>query len=476
MDDITIKTRKKMDLIIHVILFLVMSLVYYVVMFLRSSDYTVSKAGLIAISWIGILIYLILMIVNYRKEKKIITPYSIFMTFLFLFNFGQCILWAFNIFLSDSIVESKLYLFPKPSYEDVFFTQVMVLMAFTAFDLGFNLIRPKNTSKNNDVEFTDNRTRRFFIFLSMVIIPITFYKLFLDYNVASVYGYKAMYYGENAGTVPEIIAVLSFLFFPSLIGLMLSSKGKYNKYVYLIYAIYIIVNLSIGERGTWIYGLFILVFVSRSINKRKINVKKTIAASITGYIGLYFVSAIRALRNSGISLATIASVLDFKNNPVVEFINEMGGTMGTTLVLNSYGWNIYPYGNTFFTSLLTMFSTRLINMFGVSFVPLSTWFSQEYLGIRYGAGFSIIAESLLNFGPIFLPFVMISLGVIISKLINKDSSSYYGVFKNSIILFSIISIVRNTMYYTLKQLFWGALIPIFIYKLFINKKTDKKGI
>ena len=58
----------------------------------------------------------------------------------------------------------------------------------------------------------------------------------------------------------------------------------------------------------------------------------------------------------------------------------------------------------------------------IEYIGLSTWFSQIYLDINYGAGFTIIGEALLNYGPYVAPFILIILGYIITSTIyiNKN--------------------------------------------------------
>ena len=42
------------------------------------------------------------------------------------------------------------------------------------------------------------------------------------------------------------------------------------------------------------------------------------------------------------------------------------------------------------------------NVFNINYVNLSSWFSADYLGLNgWGIGFSIIAESVINFGYYF---------------------------------------------------------------------------
>ena len=77
----------------------------------------------------------------------------------------------------------------------------------------------------------------------------------------------------------------------------------------------------------------------------------------------------------------------------------MGGSMAPVIVLQKYGWDIWPYYNSYMLSILTMLTTKIATILDIPFGFIGSWFSQEYLKISYGAGFSIIAEAVMNYGP-----------------------------------------------------------------------------
>ena len=72
-----------------------------------------------------------------------------------------------------------------------------------------------------------------------------------------------------------------------------------------------------------------------------------------------------------------------------------------------------------------MVTNRIFDILNIPFAVLNDFFPQIYLGIKWGAGFSIISEALLNFGPIFAPLFMMFLGYIISSLLYIENEISY---------------------------------------------------
>jgi hypothetical protein len=238
-------------------------------------------------------------------------------------------------------------------------------------------------------------------------------------------------------------------------------------FVYGVFFVYLIINLLSGDRGSWLGPLIILVFMSHYLYKR-IQWKKTILYLVSGTFFLYFVEAITEVRNDGINLSNVVSSLQWENNPIVSSVFEMGNSMMPTLILIQDGWEVFPYPNTYFYAIIGMVSTRVISLLGLPFYgTVGDWFSQEYLGISYGAGFSIVAESLINFGPLFAPISMVVLGYIVSSLIYLDSEIKYQYYPLKVFvavtsLSFLIPLTRGQMLSVTKSWFYGVLIIVIL--------------
>ncbi|MFE4425939.1 O-antigen polysaccharide polymerase Wzy [Peribacillus butanolivorans] len=427
------------------------------------------------LSLLGIVLGIFVFISWHQLTNKFFSLYTIFMLFLFLFNYGHSLMWAFGIHQDDEIGQSTLFTLGMPKSADIVKTQMIVLIGILAFHCGAIFCnkpksKQKRTLSNTNVLFDDRSLNSIYdvcLMLSFFVIPITFYNSFYNLSVALRFGYSSLYYGDyaNSGITPFVL--ISMMFFPCLVGLLLGSK--YNKnvkfIVYFTFAVYVLLGIITGDRGEWIYKLLILVWMSHTFNK-KLTFKSIIKYVLLGIGFLYLVSAVVSLRNTGITFDGFIESLSSDNNLLVSTVFEMGLSMRPTMVLVRDGWDIFPYGNTYIFSMLGMVSERLISILDIPYVTLSSWFSQTYLGISYGAGFSIIAEALLNFGPYVAPLFLFLLGYIITSAIYVDTVNFRE--KPLRVFFAIttasvcISIVRNTMQGTLKSWFYTTLIIYFL--------------
>jgi len=424
------------------------------------------------LSWLGILLGLYVLFSWYKLTESIFSLYTIFMLFFFLFNYGQPLMWALGIHQADEIGQSKLYTLGRATTGSIIYTQILTLISIIMFHLGavFCYKPKKHTEKseNNlsfsiDAQQTSKIIFNICLILSFIVIPITFYNSIDDLIYARNHGYQALYYDENRSSF-AMFRLLQYMFFPCLVGLLVGSKYKRNvRYlVYTIFLVYLVINLLAGERGNWVYYLVILIFMSHNFFKR-IKWKRAITYTFIGILFLYIIDAIVALRNTGITTENVLKSLSLENSPIISTVFEMGSSMQPSLVLIQYGWDIWPYSNSYINSILGVVSSEIFTILDIPFNTLSSWFSQDYLGISYGAGFSIIAEPLINFGPVISPLFMVVLGYIIASLTFLDKNMGINnyplrVFFTVTTMSALIEIVRNHSHFTVKSWFFGVLI------------------
>lgn len=435
-------------------------------------------------NWLGIFIFLFIIITWKRITNQVFTPYIIFITFFFLFNYGQPLMWAFGIHTSDEIGVSPIYPgLDSASDYDIVKGQSLVLTSILMFHLGAIFSFKNNTKRELPLikRKQDNMNRKFksiitlkvifYVSLSinLIVAPLTIYALYLDYQTASDLGYSALYYSEYARKGLSILGLAEIFFFPSLIGLLIGSKfnKKVRYYVYTIFSLFLLLNIAVGERGTWVYKIIILTWIIHQSYKA-LNFKKVLMLTPVIILGLYLLNAVVSLRNKGISMKNILESLSFKESPIVLTIFEMGGSMNPMLYLIKYGWDIWPYSNTYVLALGGLFSNKLLDMLDVPWQVVSGFF-REFLGISWGPGFSIVAEPLLNFGPVFAPLFMILLGYIITSIIYVDKNVHYKD-EPIKILFVVSSLdilthlTRNSIHVPLKEWFYSVVILcLFIY-------------
>jgi oligosaccharide repeat unit polymerase len=436
-------------------------------------------------SWLGIFLALFVCITWYKITGSVFTLYTIFMLFFFLFNFGQPIMWALGIHDIEEIGQTNLYKYGKAESNDIVNAQAITLISILMFHLGAIFSFKKEKTKNYYLERSKINTTLTLkamyivsIIIGFITIPLTLVSSFNDFQIASVYGYQALYYSEFAKTGANITDVFLPMFFPVLVGLLLGSK--YNKkvmfFVYSVFITYLTLNLLAGDRGTWIYKLVILIWLSHTCYKA-INLKKFLTYILFAILGLYIIDGIVSLRNIGISFNSFIDSFSLENSVISGMFFEMGSSMTPVLVLQKFGWDVWPYENSYLLALLGMVTNQLIYLLGLPFDLVSSWFSQDYLGISWGAGFSIVAEAMLNFGPFFGPLFMVVLGFLITSLIYLDKHSSYlnAPFKflfAASTLHAFVPLSRNFLHLILKDWFYGVLL--FCILVYIVKKVGVK--
>ncbi|MCT4478535.1 O-antigen polysaccharide polymerase Wzy family protein [Peribacillus frigoritolerans] len=453
------------------------------------------KNTIFVLSWLGILLGVFVIISWKRITGIYFSPYTIFMVFFFLFNYGQCLMWAFGIHVPNEIGQVVLYPhWGVPTSYDIVKTQLLTLICLLMFHCGAVLCykgKIKRQSglldKKQKYIIEDNLSLRImfnvcFIF-SIIVFPITLYYAFVDLQIAQTHGYRALYYSEYARRGGSLLILLSKLFFPCIVGMLIGSKfnKKIRIYVYSVFLLYLVLNLLAGDRGSWIYTLVILIWLSHFCYK-PINFKRFVFYALVCFVSIYIIDVIVSLRNVGITYDNVVNTISLDNSPIVETIFEMGSSMSPAILLQKYDWDIWPYSNTYFLAILTMVTNKTVYLLDIPFATIGSWFSQTYLGISYGAGFSIVAEALLNFGPYLAPFVLFILGYFISTMIYIDKNNDYKnrplrVFFAVATLECIIPLTRNYLHYQLKDWLYGVLIlsfTIYIIKRFISKKRHYK--
>jgi len=436
---------------------------------------------ILILSWVGIL-ELVYIFQTWRNiTKKYISLYTMFMSFFFLFNFGQSFLWAFDIHIEGEVGSTNLYYYLRvPENIHIVQTQLLVLISGFMIHFGAILFKRRITANcelqlSQIVSNISDKQKMMFKF-SKTIAPIVFfskfYNLFINYRNAQMFGYTALYYNPDVVGANVIFKIIARLFLPVLVGLLLGNgyNSKVVKFAYIVFGINIGLSVLIGERGGWIYALLILI-ICHHYYYRKIRLKQFVFVSALITLVMYISVAVVTVRNRGVSIDKMMSVISsLEINPLISSIFSIGRTMGVTTVLVMNGWDIFPYGNTFFYGLLIAPSKRIIDILGLNYVSVGSWLSHEYLGISNGAGFSIVAEVMINYGPYLLPFFMVIFGMFIywvTDIENKNPNV-----ETSKIIFSIITtaviinISRNVFTYNVGEIIYTTIQFFVYYKVF----------
>lgn len=426
------------------------------------------------LSVLGTILYVFCVYTWYKVRHKIIDLYNIFLTLYFLFNFGQCFMWAFNIHKIGEIGSCANYGVILTN-KDIILTQMTTLACMVFFHCGAiccstkKRITYRKYNIKNEVMYKKNMSLYCKILLAFVT-PVTFYILYKKYLISSQYGYNYVFYGEyDIG----YISLVGRLFFPCIYGVLFScdfnKKTVYN--CYGLIAIYFVISLLIGSRGSIVYELFIFIYLhNRYVNKISLRNAIVYFFILFGMLSLF--STVETLRDGGLNIDSLIEKFSLENNAIIDSIFEIGGTMAVQGIIIQNGYKIYPYGNTYILGILAIVSEKVVRMINPSYLDLNTWFSSQYLKLNYGAGFSIVGEVLLNFGPYVGPLMMFIIGYVITYLaMNLEQQSCKKAIFSLISFSSFVMFIRGTFGYYIK--YWFFVITIFyalfwVFKMFRN--------
>lgn len=464
--------------IISVFLYIVYCILYRAI-YLNTSD---SNLGY-TLDILGWLLYLFCICTWYNKTNKVIDLYTIFITLFFLFNYGQCLMWGLNIHKTTEIGQSFLFSKYRIYNNDIILAQLLTLICILLFHFGAMIAAgSKIKAKNNNISAKEKKIKKIIFItckiLLLFVVPVTYYIQYRRMITSVNYGYYSLFTGELSF---GYLSLVTRLFFPCIYALMFSCD--FNKKIvykcYIIILIYFVFSLIIGSRSNIVYELLILVYLHHRYVK-KMNLKNLIIFSIILFILTSVMTTIRDVRDYGITMNHLKSSSLINNNIITDSFFEMGGTMSVQTIILQNGYDIYPYGNTYFLGLLGIITDKTVRMFIPEYIDLSTWFSEKYLNLTFGAGFSIVAEALINFGPYIAPIIMIFFGYIIVKISNitENDSCKKRIF--ALISFhSFVMFIRGTFGYYIKEWFFTIVILYISYLLvglLINCRKGEKNV
>lgn len=398
---------------------------------------------------------------------------------VFLFNFGQLFLWSFGIHTDTEIGKINLYAnFPTPDKVQILEAVVFSIYCYLALVLGMIFVHLFQNSQmmsvleDAETEQVESVLYKFSLLLSFIVVPLTFYKAVLILRQSALNGYSTLYYSDFS--VNPLIGRAEDYFFPVLVGLLLGSKYRKIKLSYILFGLYVILYTLAGERGNWLYKLLVLIWMHHAYYK-PIRWQRALRVSLLGLIFLNIISVVVSLRDIGfanLSLTDVTRSLSLEENVLVRFIQEMGGSLGVSIIVLSFGQGIFShFGNTYISSAITSFSTKIALMLGVEHVYLGNFLSQDILKIRWGTGFNMFSEAFINggrFGVIYIFFF----GCLFGYLTNVKKS-LRGTYIACITTPIFCSMIRDSSLSGFRQLIQVVLflvILIFLFPKFLERK------
>lgn len=430
--------------------------------------------------WIGFAIYCFILISWNAYSEFWFSPYLLFITFVFLFNYGQFILWALNIHYLGELGTTDFI-----RYMDRYtLLRIEIISAISIMALHFGALLATFQYKwgNFDSASVDNMRSydSYYSAFKLVSTPLlilsslaVLYESYQDLEVALTYGYTAIYYGNDTEINP-FLKYISYMFFPSLIGKLIGDRFSVRSFMVVggIFSVYMFINLLAGDRGSWAYNLPLLYWCYFTYRK-KIKFQTGIKYLVCGSVLLICTAILVKFREVGvgeIELHDMTEVLDDLSFVFIKPFFEMGQSARVLGILIQdeldINWN---WGNTYIAAVLSMFFPRVKVMFGYPDFYIDNWISQSYLNLtNYGVGFSITAEAFLNGGVFFFWIIMIVMGMFVGNLLKCNTMHLANPHRMFVVLSStspLAMLARGSLELNLRKLAYGTLVTLLLVEL-----------
>jgi|GEM_PF-5285537 membrane protein len=434
-----------------------------------------------AVQFIGVLSIAVLVSLV-RIDSKLFqqgSVFRLFLAFFFLFNFGQVILLS----LDNKEVYSQITSYGRFSYTAIFRASCYALRTLIFIEFG-RLLAFRDTQANYLVFKTEDEAceyslRKIGFWLCIIAIPLDLINTFSVVSHALIYGYKATY-GNDYLKLGSSLSSIALYYLTGIYLLALANKA--NKKKTLLILSYIVIRSSalflIGKRGAAVPMFIALLWFYFSVfGKGKINVKRIILLIIIGYIGLAASLAVFDMRNN--PNMGFGDLVQNISNSIVKFevfsssLMEFGGSLRPLLEVMRFAENGQMdcvNGLSYVFSLFGIIPSGLrgpITDIGAQFNAIDVGVMLEKkVGLSYGIGYSLVAESYYNFGTYgFLTFI--PFGFLLSKLFQPRERNTSIANESQIafisILFSLtLMSVRGTSELLFKNIFYYYIIPMYL--------------
>lgn len=470
------------------------SIIYYcisglfcLVLFLyRKADYELFLyiAAAIVIAYF----FLSMLFIYWIKQEKILSLHSLFLLFIYIFNFGNLIV---NLVSPDHEYRSYDFLHfysSSANISAIIYTFVFVCLLTIGYIISFrhfDTITTKTYTKNPTL--IDENHKALLIFAVLILafsLPVELYISINKLIIGTTQGYLATYKFNVSG----ILIQISQFHFIGAIMLALAFKNDIKKvnFIYLVTILYEFVIMLSGNRGQQVIRICFLLLLYFNFFKRvKISIPKLVVLCIFSLVGLTILMNISKIRFYTFSDFSqyLNTLLFAGSNPIVSILDEFGYTLFTLSLCFGQMPVAVPFakGLSYLASLVTIFPN--INSFTyelnkiASFVP--------HLNIEQIGG-SIIAETYYNFS-LFGLLLAIPIGYLVVMLSNlllgslKEEKYYQFSFlilpATSLLWWvrdSFTNIPRMLVYSAIFLIFCKWLTTIIMYKIYGKTKKPKK--
>lgn len=391
------------------------------------------------VSFIGFCLLLYIFISWKKVYYRILSPYIIIISTLFLTLCGQALVWTFGMTAGYRDLRYAAYKTVRFNTSSLCLGLLFSYLCISAMHMvvinSVNSKTHKTKTKNKTLmspcnqlrvnvplNVTDKNLYKVLVGFALVLMSITIIP-YITTNVKTyeqmiLEGYGIQYTNVTYG-IASIISKISE-FFPIGVVTLLYAWGKKNSFngkyyllkaifSYLIVTIYLFFQLRLSQRTGILLFAIALLFIFYA--DKKIPTKLISLGIFIGIILMAVMRMIDLLRSGEIIglQGFIIYAMDEKNNPILDFLGDIGWNLMTTVKFQEvipHARN-FGFGSSYFISLTSIIPN--LNFWTVhpayAYGNISSWL-QEYLGFSFGIGCTPVAEAYYNFGPFgFLIFI-----------------------------------------------------------------------
>lgn len=434
------------------------------------------------LSSIGLVQYLFCIFSWIKLGRSFFSPYIILLTTIYIFHCGQAILFALPIDYTPQLIG-----YMGINYSDFFsaLTYTLILLAFFHIGALIRILQKSHahirTKPNPNAELTLKIIRQVaLVFFVISIYP--YYHTMIDNAIKSItYGYGSLHSGDSAAGFGHLMESIGEYFIPSYICLLIGCihKKKYRRILYILGFLTCGIILLTGSRTYAVLILAILI-VYQYYFIRKFSKKQIIIFVFCGILLSNILTIVKNVRASTDKDLTTYINQDNEENPLVDAISEMGGSMFCTIKMmeNIPKKDDWFYGKTYTYSVFSLIPNlgfwdhHPSRDYGMTDIYLT-----NLLGLHYGSGSSMAAEVYLNFG--YLGFVVFLLYGYIAAFffsyldIDIRNKNYLHAALVMMVLWFTLIFPRNPFMTTFRSIIFYA-IPIYLILRYRCSKFSKK--
>lgn len=280
--------------------------------------------------------------------------------------------------------------------------------------------------------------------------------------------------GHSAISLYILQLLQSSFILSSVIFIKYFKYQKHRKLFYSTALAYIILFLSIGDRGPGMFLILIIISLYAFYIK-KIKFKYLLPVAIVGVLLMHFIglgrttdyssaegNIIRRGMDKGESETFIESMYNATESFVVntrnlyvgiEYVDNNGLNWGETMYISFLA--VIPFGQTLFSTIT-----------GVNPKGSASFFTELVFGEAppYGLGTNLVADVYISFGLIGVVFLFILFGYFVEFFRNKTISnrSFFSVLTYFSLVYFSVSFPRNGLFMPLKFIIWTFVIYLLL--------------